>query len=282
MDSFLQVGSHFKKFIYIAGVGRSGSTKVESLFVERGYTSLGELNAVWQFGMKEDAICSCGDRFSVCEFWSDYRSIAPNPNEVSLMPEKLAFFPFFYLVDKFSFRCRKLDKYLAHNKQLYMSLLRRDKSYIESSKNPFRLYWLRKHVLDGVQVIHLVRHPSDVINSWANPKFNPGRGMLMQRKGTLRASLEWLLRNWFCLHVLKQDSVRMRIEDFDGDLRCFGIAFDESEPSQPFHSISGNPGRFENNGELVNRKLVNVSIYGSAVCRAICGKLALKFGYKKW
>jgi hypothetical protein len=51
-------------------LGRSGSTLLAVLLNSLpGFVSLGELHQVWDY-QRHDLLCSCGERFRACEFWT--------------------------------------------------------------------------------------------------------------------------------------------------------------------------------------------------------------------
>src|SRR5438128_1791209 len=57
--------------ICIAGIGRSGSTLLERVLVEQaGAFGLGEARYVWERGLRNNELCSCGQNFLDCGFWS--------------------------------------------------------------------------------------------------------------------------------------------------------------------------------------------------------------------
>ena len=58
--------------LYIAGAGRSGSTLLELLLARRSrLVPVGEVRFLWQRGVVEDHLCSCGRAFSACPFWDE-------------------------------------------------------------------------------------------------------------------------------------------------------------------------------------------------------------------
>ena len=58
------------RIIYLAGLGRSGSTLLERLLGELpGVCAVGEVVHLWQRGIVDDERCGCGEKFSECDFW---------------------------------------------------------------------------------------------------------------------------------------------------------------------------------------------------------------------
>ena len=59
------------ELLYIGGVGRSGSTVLEMLLHRSGhFRALGEVAIIDSPTIAEDPLCSCGERFSRCPYWS--------------------------------------------------------------------------------------------------------------------------------------------------------------------------------------------------------------------
>lgn len=70
-----------KTILYIGGSGRSGSTLLDMIlngFPE--FVSLGEVHRLGYY-VKRDEICTCGEKFSDCEFW---QSVINNISKYSL------------------------------------------------------------------------------------------------------------------------------------------------------------------------------------------------------
>lgn len=58
------------RLLYLAGIGRSGSTLLERLLGEvPGVCSLGEVTHLWRRGVLRNERCGCGTPFLDCPFW---------------------------------------------------------------------------------------------------------------------------------------------------------------------------------------------------------------------
>jgi sulfotransferase family protein len=58
--------------ISIIGSGRSGSTFLEALLHrDKKVTAVGEISQIWEKGFLRDELCGCGRSFSRCEFWTE-------------------------------------------------------------------------------------------------------------------------------------------------------------------------------------------------------------------
>lgn len=59
------------RLVYLAGMGRSGSTLLDRLLDQLdGWASLGEVVHLWHRSALDDERCGCGERFSSCPTWS--------------------------------------------------------------------------------------------------------------------------------------------------------------------------------------------------------------------
>ena len=66
------------RIVYIAGLGRSGSTILDRLLgAQPEFHSAGEVASTWSQGVLEDRLCSCGQPFSSCAFWERVRLTDP-------------------------------------------------------------------------------------------------------------------------------------------------------------------------------------------------------------
>ncbi|MFW6155409.1 MAG: sulfotransferase [Planctomycetota bacterium] len=70
-DEYRPSGVPRRKLLYILGDNRSGSTMLSAILngVD-GFASVGEMWYYWQRGCVENWLCSCGEAFRDCPFWS--------------------------------------------------------------------------------------------------------------------------------------------------------------------------------------------------------------------
>ena len=58
------------KIIYIAGLGRSGTTLLDRVLGQADNAcSTGELKLLWRRGCVKNQLCGCGKSFNTCMFW---------------------------------------------------------------------------------------------------------------------------------------------------------------------------------------------------------------------
>ncbi len=264
--------------LYIAGLGRSGTTLLDRLLGSTPkFHSGGELGSVWTHGLVEDRLCSCGSLFSGCPFWQavgNYGFSALRPHELdAIVRYTQSVFPAQKIWRILTPRTRRSlvssapANFLNMTARLYQGV--RDVSagqvLVDSSKLPVYFVLLARVPSVNVHVIHLVRDPRAVAHSWRRPRVaDPDGRSSMPRFGVVKSSLLWLILNvaveWMA-RQLNLPYVRVRYEDLVrdsarivGQLRSevlteaepedSGHLDDEDNDLGVIHSISGNPMRF--------------------------------------
>ena len=301
--------------IYIAGVGRSGSTLLDrTLGSAEGMCTLGELNAIWSFGYNENVVCSCGETFYKCTFWTQVRKHSGIQHEssekhymdnfinVALGPERTKSFPKFFLLSMLGVRSKTLNAYMELQKQLYqgVALACNQKILIDSSKSPFHLYWLSRIPGIRLHVVHLVRDPRATVFSWMNPKFNPGRKQSMMKYSLFRGSLLWVIRNLAVemlrflipIHRMKYEdlmsSPKSEVNALMNKMGLLNVSFSSFQDEhtvdlKPIHTISGNPVRFKSGATKISyddRFKRDMPLFSYWVSTLITLPLLLAYKYK--
>ncbi len=270
--------------VYIAGVGRSGSTLLERLIADRkGFSGLGEVIHLNDRGIRDNQLCGCGTPFADCEFWADVgkvafggwenvdghsqhllrRSVDRNRELVRLI------FPIG------SFRDR-IDTYSSYIGSVYAACktVSGAGALIDSSKHPSYAYLLRRVPNVDLSVVHIVRDPRGVAYSWAKkmrrPEVTNGDAM-MPRYGVARIAMRWSIWNLltaslrlFGVRVLQVRYEQLvadpagqvdRIVEFVGVTSTIKDAerqYDSSQPQGRVHSVAGNPMRFDSRGLTIS------------------------------
>ena len=275
------VTSQSVKVLYIAGFGRSGSTLLDRLL---GSTSRlhsgGEIGGVWNQGLINNRLCSCGVRFSVCPFWQKVGSdsfSSLQANEVDSIVRYLRkVFPARRMWRILMSRTRRRLLMSAPadfwdiTGRIYTAI--RDVSgrpaVVDSSKLATYLVMLAHVSSVDVHVVHLVRDPRAVAHSWRRPLVtDPDGRTTMSRLGAVKSAVLWMILNgaveWVALRM-DLPYVRVRYEDLVRDPTRIvgqlqsgilgGAGLDLEEAGLPeegnidlevLHSISGNPMRFQ-------------------------------------
>jgi hypothetical protein len=260
------------RVIYIAGVGRSGSTLLGEL---PGVIPIGEGRAVW-LGAAENRLCPCGSVFNRCEFWSAVGADAGHSWSKKTVTRMLD-------LEKRVARHRSLvqiagpergrlrAEYSAMLGMFYSSVKRVSggNAIIDSTKDP--VYASRLANAPGVEVdtVHLVRDPRAVVAAVKKivprPEVGPGvdERHFMPRFGAARTSSRWVVDNLLAarssrrgryIHVRYEDLAsypRVVIESAFGQLGLpslnavqLGLLDDMEYIARPHHSVGGNPIQF--------------------------------------
>ncbi len=265
--------------LYIGGLGRSGSTLLERCIgqVEQ-VACVGEVVHLWERGLRDDELCGCRDRFSVCTFWQRVGKSAYGGWDKVDVGEVLALKA---SVDRTRYAPRLLrapvDGRFGRQLRRYADLLTRlyaavlDVSgaevVVDASKHASTALVLRAAPGIDLKVLHVVRDSPAVAYAWTKQIARPeaGPGEYMASWSPLQTTMHWTTAN-----VLLDRSARagtptrlVRYEDFVRDPRATlagildFIGQDSGSDSlgfldgrhltlTPSHTVAGNPMRFTN------------------------------------
>lgn len=264
----------------ILGWGRSGSTllgriagQIEDFFL------VGELRYIWDRGLIENRLCSCGRPFMECPVWQEivaqmhkeYGSVSATRmvelRERGLHTRHLLLTP---SEERLRSRVAGMGEYSEALESLYRSAqsVSGSRVIVDTSKFPSYGYILQNAPGIDLYVLHLVRDPRAVAYSWASrkkPKLDHGGEVgkkFMTPHGLLESALVWNEWNLSIERIRRRDPQRymlLRYEDFVGSPRSAMrsiLHFLDEKPEVPFiaprevmldnlHTFSGNPDRFQ-------------------------------------
>jgi Sulfotransferase family len=261
--------------IFLAGMGRSGSTIVDQLLgAQPGYFSGGELDKIWKYGVLENWLCACGDPFWSCAFWSRVRAVDPGllTTEAALttvrtLHRALArlMYPFWWEGGRRQIIDRIPPAYFDRMARLYraIALASGCSVVVDSSKHPGYAHLLLKSgAVSRIRLVHLVRDPRAVAYSWMHPKVDlsspDGKPYSFRAISPARSAATWLEWNVTTERVAQAFPGRsslLRYEDFatdpEGSLLRLGLLRDtanaeaaQATAHQPqWHTVFGNPAR---------------------------------------
>jgi Sulfotransferase family len=266
------------RVLYIAGLGRSGSTLLDQILGSQlGFFSAGELDFVWPFGVLEDRLCACGQPFSRCTFWKSVRLADPD----LLTPEaatRISNYHDIVLRSRWMYqlwwkrgRNRTIAKappdYFDRIARLYraVALVSGGQIIVDSSKHPTYAYLLsRSGVSPSMEMVHLVRDPRAVAFSWMRHKVDlgaPDRSTYLPRFRPTETAMLWLEWNRTVEMIAATCGMsyrRLRYEDFvenpEASLRRLRVTAGSpagpatrtgTSPRPLLHTVSGNPSRFD-------------------------------------
>lgn len=262
--------------LFVAAAGRSGSTLLERLLARLpDVAAAGELVHLWERGLRDDERCGCGESFHACERWQDVGRRAYGGWDKVDVADAVALR---WRVD----RQRRIPGMIAPSlARDYAADLRRHgerlgklyravadsagvSTVVDSSKHASTAFLL-PHV-PGIQahVIHLVRDPRGVANSWTRKVVRPetaGAPSLMPTYRPTHAALRWLLQNLEMEAVARTTSLPVTSIRYEDLVACpltelarvaaaTGLEGAPTRLGEPplrldvDHTVSGNPSRF--------------------------------------
>ncbi len=270
------------KVLYILGVGRSGSTLLDTLLNElEGFFSMGELRALWADTLPNDRRCGCGVAVSRCPVWVDVLDGAVTNWRSPATVRRLRH------AQRAVVRQRHLPLLLRSNHgdgpqthalqaiaSAQAAILRGvarvtdAQVIVDSSKIPADAALLA--TLPGIDlyVLHLVRDPRAVAYSWSRPKprgDGPDPTESLPRYSSATSTRKWVEFN-LCAHLIARKVgpshyLRVRYEDLLRDppssLQRIVTFVGASGVNPPVagstrtvslgtnHTVSGNPARFQ-------------------------------------
>ena len=255
--------------LYIAGWGRSGSTILDNVLGQvEGFFSTGEIRSIWDRGLIENWLCSCGAAFRDCEIWKRVFAEAfggfdgVDARRMLAVRDKFdrpwnVFFPH-------RFESSELAEYRSVLGKLYTAIasVAGARVIVDSSKTPAYCRILQDCPGFEVDIVHLLRDPRAVAFSWQRKRlWGHTEGSYMSRFGPTASSLIWDGRQIATETVGRrapQRYLRLRYEDFIAAPQSIlsrilaltgggvtpGFAADRTIALRPVHGISGNPSRF--------------------------------------
>lgn len=263
--------------VFIAGVGRSGSTLLDvCLNAVDGLATVGELCYLWENGYRQNLLCGCGRRFRECGTWDAIRAraFAGEPEDLAAIERDRR------AVNRWRHLPRLLvpalrgpafrDSLARHGARLRLLLaaaveVHGAAAVVDSSKDPVHGLILAQTPGIDLRVVHLVRDPRATTFSRRRLKRRPEVAdavSYMPRQRVLVSALEWVFLNRLSERVAAaaRRSVRLRYDDFIAAPRAtlarLRTGLDLPGSGDPFlddrrvrlgtnHSVAGNPMRFQ-------------------------------------
>ena len=223
------------KVIYIAGTPRCGSTLLDRLLsLGDDVVSVGELNRIWKTGMIGNAVCSCGERFHDCEFWSEVirKAFGTLPrSEVLHLHRAWKKVVRFKNIRQLR-RSREqtpppgpLSDLAAATARLYAAIqaVSGCKLIVETSKNCVCPFFLSVIEQIELSVIHLIRDSRGIAYSWQKKDkihhWEDGQPVYMESQTLAKSSRDWIRDQVTALLINGRETplFRLRYEDLAAD-----------------------------------------------------------------
>ncbi len=219
--------------LFIAGLGRSGSTLVDRVLGEvPGYQSLGEVVHLWQRGLIDNERCGSGEPFHDSGFWNEVGYVAfggwdqLDPTEVIALQQAVDRTRYVPLLAWPQLRPgfqAQIDRYAELLGRVYRAAaeVAGARVLIDSSKHVSTATFLRHVPGIDLRIVHLVRDARGVAYSWGKVKARPSAGedALMARSSPSRAAAWYLVQNLLveATRTRQIPRIRVRYEDFTAD-----------------------------------------------------------------
>lgn len=264
--------------LYIAGLGRSGSTLLARLLGQvPGWVAVGELHNVWRTGApvgSAEELCGCGRSFAECAFWPPVLAAAlggrPAAEAAALAAAtaRIRYLPQLSGFGRSAWDDRLRD-YAAVVRELYAaaSEVGEGRVVVDSSKDAGPLWLLTRVTGVRVRVLHLVRDPRGGAFSWAKRlrrREFVDREVWMPSWGPAETAWRWTYTNLLVEAAGRRLAAyrRLRYEDLVADPRgtlaglvrwiepeaevpTLPVEGAEAHLRRETHMLAGNPMRFE-------------------------------------
>jgi hypothetical protein len=265
------------KVLYVAGLGRSGSTILANTLGQgEGFFSGGELNFIWKHALIENRLCGCGRPTRECPFWGrvfdgefggQSEDLAREMMRLQYSGPRTRHIPLM-LTDGGREKIRaRLGKFLDNTGRLYKAIrsVSGSRVVVDTSKEPAYGYALGMVPGIDLRVLHLVRDPRAAAYSWAKKKRQPDSAdrEFMHQKTPAQSAVLWDAWNAAIEALWRRTPekyLRLRYEDFIAEPRASFEAMlklvGEEGSELPLvgerevklgisHTVSGNPNRFD-------------------------------------
>ena len=303
--------------LFVAGMPRSGSTLLELMLGQLpGHCDVGELFYMWSGGLLRDQRCACGERFLQCPFWSEVGERAFGgwdtalAHEVAALQQRVDRTPRLLLLALGRLapaHRRAVRRYLWLIRQVYRAVLQVSGALVvvDSTKRPSTAFLLAGDPEVRLRVVHVVRDPRGVLNSWsrqvalpkdagprAHLKVRPMR-QVVRRWLTVNSMFEWLRRRGVPTERIRYEDLTVRpaevmrrvvalsppaSDDALGFLRPDGTV-------ESFHSHAATGGRIRFSEGPIQLRLdeawrTELPARKQRLTRVLCGVLMRRYGYR--
>ncbi len=293
--------------IYIAGLGRSGSTVLGScLGAPSGSIAIGEAYYLWSRGLGGQSDCGCLRPVAECPFWApvlDRVSEQLGGATLAEMAKRADHAPRLRHVRRLVRDPSRLQRDHGPYLELRLALHRALAStghhtIVDSSKRASELLVLAAipEIAAELTVVHLVRHPARTAASWAKPKPDASRveGALTPIGPT--SSLAWwywwnrsiravsatlaeppILINW---EDVADDPGPMLAKVLGPEARDEILAGPNRVLVEPSHQIDGNPSKLDDAAGTIDLRPDNVPARLSTGPRLLLRREMARLGYR--
>lgn len=198
--------------LYVGGMPRGGTTLLDLMLGQLpGHVAVGELFYIWLTGVERDRLCGCGKPFHDCEFWEAVGAKAfggwdavdiPAMKRLVGSVDKTAYLPLLVAPNIKPGFAGDLADYQETLTKVYRAVAEVSgcRVVVDSSKRPSLAYALRTAPGIDLKVVHIVRDPRGVVQSWSKEVAIPeGAGA---RDHLKKRSARLITRRWLTVHTM--------------------------------------------------------------------------------
>lgn len=307
------------RVLYIAGMGRSGSTILGNILGQfDGFFHGGELRFIWDRGLIENWTCGCEAPFRECELWKTVFQDAfgdmnrTNPHEMLRQREigtRTHHIPLMLLPAGRRLLKSHSGEYLQNLGKLYRAIQHNTEGSVIVDSSNFPAYGYALSMLRQVElyVVHLVRDPRATAYSWLRKKLHPDAGssdepVYIRQYSPLDTAVRWSIRNLATEALWRRSPdlhLFLRYEDLIADPRKSVESILEmmqvSPSGSPFtskrevkfgvnHTVSGNPNRVQTGAvrlRLDEEWREKMRPFDKRMVTALTWPLLVRYGYSK-
>jgi hypothetical protein len=292
------VGDNRIKLVYVAGVGRSGSTLLARLLGElEGFCNAGEAARTF-FGpaaRARDLPCSCGERPFRCVFWKDIvASLDGGARVAAASLLRLRHLAWVMSPVKPPTLRKKLDEHLFALQALYSDIASRSgcRVVVDSSKSPVIAFLLSQVPTIELSVVHLVRDPRAIISSRARPKeylraLSPARVVPLWWVLNLASEmLRWVASSYRLIRyedLLEEPRERLEMIGSEalGEAVEAGFVTGAHAVIRPQHALAGNPDKFETGRVAIEQRAWSLPAHVRRLVWLSTLPLFYRYGYSE-
>jgi GT2 family glycosyltransferase len=305
--------------LYVGGMGRSGSTILERLIGQiDGVCNLGEVVFLADRGVRENQTCGCGELFAECPFWTKVGDLAfggwdtvdvDRMDHLFRTVDDVKYTPRMLLPRSTEAFDRRRAEYTSFFRRVYAAAAEVSGAafVVDSSKQTSLVYALSHEKGIGLRLLHLVRDPRGVANSWTRrvrrPEITDHEEFMPVYRPSYMAAL-WSGHNLLlaALRLRGVSAYRLNYEQFTADprgalqavARFLGrpdVALDfvaddnRTVTLNTTHSVAGNPMRFQTGPVAVRRDRKwrrEMPRRAQLLVGAMTLPVARAFGYRVW
>lgn len=266
------------RIIYVIGKGRSGSTLLgDFLGSLPGVFHTGELNKIWEYCLLGGHSCACGAKLLECPIWSEIIQQARRDDRCAWCFENPA--DMIRMTKRWhTFRGWALSKILRVSPARYIETLEgvlaavqsvtECHTVVDTSKWPLDPRFFLSTDTTSSEIIHLVRNPWSVAQSWEMPKKVPFGNYSLPTFSKLFSACSWTVRVLISEWVRRRYRAKGMLVHYEGiahspernlnalakslNLEGAGSLLNKRRVElAPGHTVMGNPSRFAHGNVLI-------------------------------